>query len=198
MRAHPEAGACGPQLLNPDGSLQPSGRKLPSVWSVFLGMTKLYRLARRNFYEERGRDYSQVARVEELSGAALLVRREAYERTGGFDPRFFAYYEDVDWCKRLGEAGYALYYVPQAQVYHAWGSTSRQVSDLAYRAAQHGLAYYFAKHHSGLAYAAIVGLLAAKELALLAWAAARLDRTAFAFHRRMLASARVPLRQDFN
>jgi GT2 family glycosyltransferase len=197
MKNHPEAGACGPQLLNPDGTLQPSGRNLPSVWSVFVGMTKLYRLERRNFYSVRGRDYGKVARVDELSGAALLVRREAYERTGGFDPRFFAYYEDIDWCKRLGDAGCALYYVPQAQVYHLWGGTSRNVSPLAYRATQHGLAYYFAKHHGWLGHGAIVGLLVAKELVLLARAVLRRDRTALAFHLTMLGSAWIPLRQAF-
>src|SRR5690606_27754987 len=123
-------------------------------------------LTRRNYYAAE-RDYGQVARVQELSGAALLVRREAYARVGGLDPRFFAFYEDVDWCRRLGAAGYALYYVPQAQVQHAWGGTRRQVSALAHQAGQDSLRYYFAKHHGRLAQAAIQAMLAGKEAALL-------------------------------
>ena len=193
MDAHPEAGACGPQLLNPDGTLQPSGRDLPSLWSVFAGMSRLYRLWRRDFYEQRGRDYTQVARVQEVSGAALLVRREAYERTGGFDPRFFAYYEDVDWCKRLGEAGYAIYYVPHARVRHLWHGSSRQESALASRAAQDSLRLYFARHHGPLAHAAIRALLAAKEAVLLVQARLRRDRAATALHRALLRSVWMPL-----
>ena len=82
MDAHPEAGACGPMLVNPDGSLQPSGRDLPTPASLFLDMTKLYRLWRRDLYVQRGRDYTQVAAVGELSAAAFLVRRSCL-RTGG-------------------------------------------------------------------------------------------------------------------
>jgi GT2 family glycosyltransferase len=194
MEVHPEAGACGPQLRSPDGSLQPSGRDLPTVWSVFTGMTRLYRLQRRNFYVQPSRDYAKVARVQELSGAALLVRRSAYERTGGLDPRFFAYYEDVDWCQRLGDAGYALYYVPEACVWHAWGGSSRRASEVAERAAQFGLAYYFSKHHGRAAYAAIVALLVAKELALLTTTIIRRERAAIPFRRKMLRSAWNPLK----
>ena len=120
MDAHPEAGACGPMLLNQDGSLQPSGRALPSVWSVFVSMTKLYRLWQKDLYAQRGRDYTQVTRVGEVSGAALLVRKTVYDQIGGFDPNLFIYYEDVDWCKRIGDAGYAVYYVPASNVMHLW------------------------------------------------------------------------------
>jgi GT2 family glycosyltransferase len=196
MDAQPEAGACGPQLLNHDGSLQPSGRDLPTAWSVFSGLTHLYRLRRGSFYAQPGRDYSQTARVAELSGAALLVRREAYERTGGFDPHFFAYYEDVDWCKRLGEAGYALYYVPTAKVRHLWSATSRTLGALPYQAAQDSLRYYFAKHHSRAAQAAVRAMLIGKEVALLLLALLRVDRGSLAFHRAMLARACRPLRLD--
>lgn len=196
MDTHADAGACGPQLLNPDGSLQPSGRDLPSLGSVVAGMLKLHRLRGDSFYKQLRRDYSQTARVQELSGAALLVRREAYARLGGLDPQFFVYYEDVDWCKRLGEAGYALYYVPQARVQHVWGGSSRQVSTLAYRAGQDSLRYYFAKHHGSLAHLAIQMVLVLKEVVLWCAALFRRDRAALALHRTMLARALAPLRQD--
>jgi N-acetylglucosaminyl-diphospho-decaprenol L-rhamnosyltransferase len=193
MEAHPEAGACGPMLLNPDGTLQPSGRALPGVWQVFIGMTRLYRLWKRDFYLERGRDYTQTRRVEELSGAALLIRREVYEKLGGFDPGFFAYYEDVDWCKRMGDAGYTLYYVPAARVIHQWQGTSRAVSELAYRAGQYSLRYYFAKHHGGLAQRAIQIMLLAKETAYIAACTVHRNRDQRRFHQRMLAQVRSPL-----
>jgi len=188
MESHADAGACGPMLLNEGGSLQPSGRSLPSVWSVFVGMTRLYRLWKRDFYMQHGRDYTRVARVGEISGAALMVRREAYERVGGLDPSFFAYYEDVDWCKRIGDAGYMIYYVPAAQVIHRWQGTSRAVSRLAYRAGQNSQRYYFAKHHGRLAHAIIQLLLAAKELIGIIAALARHDRDAWHFHQDMFAN----------
>ena len=188
MDTHADAGACGPMLLNEDGSLQPSGRALPSVWSIFTGMTRLYRLWKRDVYAQRGRDYSHVARVGEISGAALLVRREVYTRVGGFDPHIFAYYEDVDWCKRIGDVGYSIYYVPTAKVMHRWRGTSRTVSELAYRSGQNSQRYYFAKHHGPLAHALIQLLLAAKELTLVVVHTLRCNRKARRFHQQMLAN----------
>jgi len=193
MEAHPEAGACGPMLLNEDGTLQPSGRDLPSLWSLFVGMTKLYRLWKQDFYQQVGRDYSQTARVGEVSGAALLVRDAAYLRVGGLDPNLFAYYEDVDWCKRIGEAGFAIYYVPAARVVHRWRGTSRAVSRLAYRAGQDSQRYYFAKHHGPAAHAAVQALLAGKEAVLWAIAAWRDDADSRAWHREMFGNAYRPL-----
>jgi GT2 family glycosyltransferase len=193
MDAHPEAGACGPMLLNPDGTLQPSGRDLPTLWSLFLDMTKLYRLWRRDLYSQRSRDYTEVAAVGELSAAALLVRRSVYEQVGGLDPDFFAYYEDVDWCKRIGDRGWRICYVPQAQVMHHWQGTSRQVSTLAYRAGQDSLRFYFRKHHGLFAALTVQALLAAKETALLLACALRGDRSAVLLHRQMLRRALSPL-----
>ncbi|GIV83542.1 MAG: glycosyl transferase [Candidatus Roseilinea sp.] len=188
MDAHPDAGACGPMLLNADGSLQPSGRPLPSMWTPIMSMTRLYRLWKRDFYRQAGRDYNAIAKVGEVSGAALLVRREAYVSVGGLDPNLFAYYEDIDWCKRIGDAGFSVYYVPGARVVHYWQSTSRSVSELAYRAGQNSRRYYYAKHHGPIAHAVIQCLLATKELALITAATLKRDTTSQQFHRRMLAN----------
>jgi hypothetical protein len=193
MDAHPDAGACGPMLLNEDGSLQPSGRPLPSVWRLFVDMTKLYRLWQRDVFEQRGRDYTQVGRVGEVSGAALLIRREAYERVGGLDEKLFAYYEDVDLCKRIGDAGYVIYYVPDAKVIHLWKRSSRAAPEQTYRAGQTSARYYFRKHHGPLAQAAVQAMLLAKEVALITANALRGRRDASAFHRRMLRHALAPL-----
>jgi GT2 family glycosyltransferase len=193
MDVHPEAGACGPLLLNSDGTLQPSGRDLPTLGSVFLDMTRLYRLWRRDLYAQARRDYTQVAAVGELSAAALLVRRTVYEQVGGLDTQFFFYYEDVDWCKRIGDAGYRIYYVPQARVMHHWQGTSRTVSTLTYRAGQDSLRRYFHKHQGPQAALAVQALLAAKETALLFRSALRGDRPGVLLHRQMLRRAVTPL-----
>jgi GT2 family glycosyltransferase len=193
MDAHPEAGACGPMLLNPDGSLQPTGRALPTLGSLLVDMTRLYKLQRRELYGQHRRDYRQVAAVGELSAAALLVRRTVYAQVGGLDTQFFFYYEDVDWCKRIGDAGWRIYYVPQAHVMHHWQGTSRTVSTLAYRAGQDSLRRYFRKHHGRAAAWAVQLLLTGKETALLLASALRGDRAGVLLHREMLRRALAPL-----
>lgn len=186
MDAHPEVGACGPMLLNVDGSLQPSGRPLPTLWRVFVDMSNLYRLWKSDLYLERNRNYSRPALVGELSGAALLVRRTCYEECGGLDPAFFAYYEDVDWCKRIGDAGWLIYYVPLAKVIHVWQGTSRHVSERAYRAGQDSLRYYFHKHHGRMAAWVVQAMLVGKELFRIAIGCIQFRFPAVAFHWKML------------
>ncbi|HQX12011.1 MAG TPA: glycosyltransferase family 2 protein [Thermoflexales bacterium] len=193
MDAHPEAGACGPMLLNTDGSLQPSGRALPTAGTVFLDMTRLYRLTRRDVFVEPGRDYNQVKRVGEISGAALLIRRSLYERIGGFDTGLFLFYEDVDLCKRVGDAGFGVYYVPEAKVVHHWGGTMQKISELAYRAGQDSLRYYFAKHHRRPAQVFVASLLFLKEIAFTLLSIARGRRGEYYFHRKMLARLTKPV-----
>lgn len=193
MDAHPNAGACGPMLLNEDGSLQPSGRPLPSVWRLFVDMTRLYRLWQRDVFAQHHRDYTQPARVGEVSGAALLIRHEAYERVGGFDEKLFAYYEDVDLCKCIADAGYAVYYAPDAKVIHLWKRSSRAAPEQTYRAGQTSARYYFRKHHGPLAQAVVQAMLLAKEAALIVANAMRGRRDAMDFHQRMFRNAFAPL-----
>jgi N-acetylglucosaminyl-diphospho-decaprenol L-rhamnosyltransferase len=192
MDTHPEAGACGPMLLNEDGSLQPSGHPLPSFWSVALAMTRAYRLWKADLYIQPGRDYRQVARVGEVSGAAIMVRKEVYQQVGGLDENFFAYYEDVDWCKRIGQAGHEICYVPTARVMHRWHGTSREVSEQSHRAGQQSIRYYFAKHHGRAAQLGIQLLLVSKEAFLMMAALCRRDRNSVDFHRDMLRCSLTP------
>jgi len=193
MDTHPEAGACGPMLLNTDGSLQPSGRALPTAGSVFLDMTRLYRLTRRDVFVEPGRDYNQVKRVGEISGAALLIRHSLYERIGGFDTGLFLFYEDVDLCKRVGDAGFGVFYVPAAKVIHHWGGTMSTISETAYRAGQDSLRYYFAKHHLRPAQVFVASLLMMKEIAYTLMSIARGRRPEYYFHRNLLSRLMKPV-----
>lgn len=189
LDAQPTAGVCGPMLLNPDGSLQPSGRKLPTLWRVFQDMARLYRLQRSDLYAEIGRDYSKPEQVGEVSGAAIVVRRTVYEQVGGLDPVFFAYYEDVDWCKRISDAGWSIYYVPDAKVVHLWQGTSRRLPARAYAAGQDSLRYYFAKHHGRASAFIVQTLLVGKELLRLVGCFARRNSDCRAFHWQMLRNA---------
>lgn len=122
MDAHPEAGAAGPALLNPDGSLQPSGGQLPALRRLLAIHPLLVRFLAVPDDPLRHRDFGLVVEVEEVSGACLIGRRAAVEAVGLLDERFFLYYEDVDWCRRLRQDGWKIYYVPQARVVHHWRS----------------------------------------------------------------------------
>jgi hypothetical protein len=122
MDAHPEAGAAGPALLNPDGSLQPSGGRLPSLRGLLAIHLLVARLLAPPEDPLRRRDFQRVAQVEEVSGACLVIRRSAWEAVGPLDEAYFLYFEEVDWCLRLKQQGWKVYYVPQARVIHHWRS----------------------------------------------------------------------------
>lgn len=131
MDAHPEAGACGPKLLNSDGTIQPNGAKFPTLLREFLGVTGLRRLA-MSLYERKmgyGReDFDVLCEVDQVSGACLLVRSEVVRQVGPLDERFFMYYEEIEWCRRIKQAGWKVYYVPESRVVHHWMGSARQLS----------------------------------------------------------------------
>lgn len=124
MDAHPGAGASGPMLLNPDGSLQPSGGPLPTLARLLAIHPLIGRLSPNPATPPWARDFRQPEEVDEISGACLMVRRTAIEEVGLLDEQFFLYFEDLDWCLRLRRAGWKIYYVPGAQVRHVWRSRS--------------------------------------------------------------------------
>jgi GT2 family glycosyltransferase len=92
------------------------------------------------------RDYGRLAAVEELSGAALCLRRDVLLRLGGLDESFFFYGEDVDLCWRLAKAGWSAYYVPQAVVIHHWGGSRRRLAEEMSLLAQRAYVRLFRKH----------------------------------------------------
>ena len=125
---HPRAGSVGPALLNTDGSVYPSARALPSLTqgaghAVFVRVwpgnpwTRRYRAEQESAGQQRAAGW--------LSGACLLLRREAFEAVGGFDEDYFMFFEDVDLGDRLGRAGWENLYVPSVQVTHVGGTSWR-------------------------------------------------------------------------
>lgn len=147
----PRAGALGPLIRDPDGSVYPSARHLPSL--IRGGMhAVLGPLWPRNpwttaYRQERLEPTERP--VGWLSGSCLLVRRSAFSHVGGFDERYFMYMEDVDLGDRLGKAGWLSVYVPSAEVLHHKGhSTGRDPAN--HLAAHHKSTYIFlADRHSG-------------------------------------------------
>jgi N-acetylglucosaminyl-diphospho-decaprenol L-rhamnosyltransferase len=153
--AHPRAGIVGPQLLNFDGSLQPSGGRFPTPLSTLAELFGVAGLAGRPRYGTR-RDYSLPAVVDEVSGAAMLVRATVLRELGGLDEDFGWGYEDVDLCRRATAAGWTVNYLPTARVRHEWGASRRLAPASTVLKAIDGRRHYFRKHHGRAAAALVV------------------------------------------
>ncbi|TVS88001.1 glycosyltransferase family 2 protein [Mycobacterium helveticum] len=147
----PRAGALGPLIRDPDGSVYPSARHLPSL--VRGGMhAVLGPFWKRNpwtaAYRQERLEPSERP-VGWLSGSCLLLRRSAFRQVGGFDERYFMYMEDVDLGDRLGRAGWCSVYVPSAEVLHHRGHSTGH-DPASHLTAHHQSTYIFlADRHAG-------------------------------------------------
>jgi N-acetylglucosaminyl-diphospho-decaprenol L-rhamnosyltransferase len=165
----PRGGAFGPLIRQPDGAVYPSARLLPSLGRG-IGHGSLGRLWPDNPWTRayRQSDTEVTERTSGwLSGSCMLLRRAAFEAVGGFDERYFMYFEDVDLCDRLGKAGWQNVYVPGAEVTHIGGhATARSSAKML--AAHHRSAYqYLADRHTGPQWAPVLaGIKAALAVRL--------------------------------
>jgi len=154
LDARPDCAIVGPRILNPDGSVQGSARGDPDMLTGLFGRTALLGrlvpflpVAKRNVVaEEAIRSGEQSVVVDWLSGACMLARRTALEQVGGFDERFFLYWEDADLCRRLRSHGHHVRYVPSATAIHRVGQSSRTARTFAIRAFHRSAYLYYATH----------------------------------------------------
>jgi Predicted glycosyltransferases len=139
----PDAGAVGPLIRDATGEPYPSARNVPSL-RTGIGHALFVRVWPGNPWTARYRNDSLVEEREAgwLSGAFLLLSREAFEQIGGFDERYFMYFEDVDLGRRLTRAGWRNYYVPSATVSHVGATSTRHVARSMIRV-HHASAYRF-------------------------------------------------------
>lgn len=127
MDAHPAAGAAGAHLLNPDGSFQASHTEFPNLWREFLILSGLGRAFLCPSYPSHGPEVEKGPQpIDYTEGACLLVRREVVEQVGGLDEGFFMYAEEVDWCYRIKQAGWEVWYLPEVRIVHHGGGSSRK------------------------------------------------------------------------
>jgi GT2 family glycosyltransferase len=131
MDANPEAGAAGPKLVLPDGRLDLACRRsFPSPEVIAYRITflsKLFPRSRRfGRYNLTFLDPDELTEVDSVVGAFMMVRAEAIAQVGFLDERFFMYAEDLDWAKRIKEAGWKVFYNPAVSVRHVKRASSRQ------------------------------------------------------------------------
>lgn len=153
------AAVAGPRLSYPDGTLQPSISRLPTPWRIFCESSGLAALAGgRGVLRGHTRtreDHTLARSVETLMGAALLVRRSAFDQVGGFDEGFFLYAEETDLLARLRQQGWRIRYEPTASVVHVGGASG---GDGLFGLLHASLRRYVTKHH-GPALGALSGLI---------------------------------------
>jgi N-acetylglucosaminyl-diphospho-decaprenol L-rhamnosyltransferase len=147
MDTHPEAGCAGARLLNPDTSLQYSCSSAPTISSEFRRMLHLPGVRSDGYYPMDRWDLSQPHQVDVILGACMLLRRETLDQVGLMDESFFMYSEEVDLCYRIHRAGWQIYWIPQAQVVHIGGQSSRQASAEMFLRLYESKLIYFRKNH---------------------------------------------------
>jgi len=151
MEQRPRVGALGPMLLFPDGRVQPSRRRFPTLVTAFVESTVLQQWSPGNRalrrYYVLDRTDTEAQDVDWVIGACLLIRREAWEQAGPLDESFFMYSEELDWCRRLKQAGWRVVYIPDAKVVHHEGQSSIQVAPARHIYFQSSKVLYFRKHH---------------------------------------------------
>jgi GT2 family glycosyltransferase len=152
LAAHPRCAIAAPRIRNPDGTLEYSARSYPEAFTfLFNRYSLLTRLWPGNPWSRRyllsDWDHATPRSVDWVSGAAMLARREAIAAVGGMDEAFFMFNEDVDWCRRMNQAGWSVDYVPDAVVVHHIGASKREVSNRVILERHRGMIHYFRKHH---------------------------------------------------
>jgi GT2 family glycosyltransferase len=151
---HPQVGAIGPQLLNPDRSVQSSRRRFPTLATAFLESTWLQGVAPRSILRHYYMDDvppTTTHEVDWLNGACTVFRREVIDRVGVYDAQnFFMYSEELDLCRRIKEAGWQIVYLPEAQVVHYVGQSSDQAVAARHIHFQTSKVHYVRKWHGAL------------------------------------------------
>jgi N-acetylglucosaminyl-diphospho-decaprenol L-rhamnosyltransferase len=148
---HPNVGAIGPQLLNPDRSVQSSRRRFPTLAVAYFESTWLQGVAPKRILTHYYMDDippDHPHEVDWLNGACTVFRRDVIDRVGVYDAQnFFMYSEELDLCRRVKEAGWKVVYLPKAQVVHYVGQSSDQAVAARHIYFQTSKVHYFRKWH---------------------------------------------------
>lgn len=152
MEKNPEAGALGPQLLDFEGQIQPSCRRFPNYKLLLWELSGLSRLFPKSkifgAWKMGDFDFKSTREVEQPMGSALLIRKKVIDQIGLMDERFFLFYNDVDFCYRIKQAGWKIYFYPEAKIFHSKGASTGQVKIKKIIQSHRGHFFYLKKYHS--------------------------------------------------
>lgn len=176
LKRNPDAGLVGAEFLNPDGTHQPSVRRFPTLLDQSLILFKVHKLIPRlgvfKRYLARDLDVSRTQPVEQVSGTFFGMPRRTIEEVGLLDERFFIWFEDVDYCRRVWSSGKKVLYTPEIQIMNRGGASFSQVGTCKkQKMFNKSMAAYYKKWHGIAAWLAIEMLRPISLL--LAWAAGR-------------------------
>ncbi len=154
MDRHAHVGVCGPRLVYGDGTFQHAAYAFPTLAQTLLDFWPLnWRLTDSRLngrYPKKWYARGEPFPIDHPLGAAMLFRGEVIEQTGGFDPDYRMYVEEIDWCMRVKQVGWEIYCVPQAEVVHFEGQSTRQVRPQMTIELWRSRYLLFAKHYSPL------------------------------------------------
>ena len=155
MENHPEVGVLGPRILDSDGVVQGSARSFPNLLTALFGRKSILSkimpqnpITRENILTGRS-DGMNPMEVDWVSGACMLVRRDAINNVGPLDERFFMYWEDADWCRRMWRKGWKVIYFPEAAMIHHVGVSSESNIFQSVFAFHRSIYQLFDKHAEG-------------------------------------------------
>lgn len=133
MESHPDCGLCGGKIISPEGRLEPSARRFPSPLSKLLTLSGLsWRFSTSpilNRHEFGGFAHDRPLEVDWVPGTFTIVRKTMLDAIGPFDERFYIYYEETDLCLRAKKAGWKVFFIPDAEVMHIGGASSKTRKD---------------------------------------------------------------------
>lgn len=154
LEQNPGVGAAGPALIYPDGRFQHSAFAFPGLAQLSLDLFPIHgriSTSRLNGRYPRSRYATgKPFEIDHPLGAALMVRRQAIEQVGLLDEAFFMYGEEVDWCWRIKQAGWAIHCVPHAQIVHHEGRSTAQFREAMFVALWRSRRRLYARHHGPL------------------------------------------------
>jgi len=190
LNNHIDVGVVGPQLLNPDGSVQSSRRRFPTLLTGLFESTWLEPLVPDSLlsrYYVLDLPDDEENDVDWVTGACMMVPRRILDHVGLFDEAYFMYSEELDLCRRVCVAGWRIVYLPEAQVVHHVGKSSEQAVTARHVNFQQAKLRYFRKHHGRLA----AGTLRLFLLANYAWQIALEGTKGLLGHKRALRRQRI-------
>ena len=148
---HSQAGVVAPQLINSDGSIQLSCRAFPSFAGMFFELVGLSRLmpvgSRWRDYKMLDWPHNSLRQVDQPEGACLLIRKVVLDQVGIFDEDYFMLFEEVDWCYRVKQAGWEIWFIPDARIIHHMGQAIKQVKVRMILSSHKGMYRFWYKHH---------------------------------------------------